>query len=46
MLKNLAFKSENRHQHIDFDNMWDYNWFTFIALDTGAKKPRATFLKA
>ena len=22
LLKNLAFKSENRHQHIEFDNKW------------------------
>ena len=24
-LKNLVFKSENKYQLIDFDNMWGYN---------------------
>ena len=23
----LVFKSENMHQHIEFDNTWSYNWF-------------------
>ena len=27
VLKNLVFKSENKHQQIEFDKMWAYNWF-------------------
>ena len=27
VLKNLVFKSRNKHQHIEFDNTWGFNWF-------------------
>ena len=34
LLKNLVFKSENRHQYIEFDNTWGYNRFQKYAFFT------------
>ena len=45
LLKNLVFKSENRHQHIEFDNTWSYNWFSKNAFLQTCKYRRVKRLK-